>query len=181
MNSTRNNTSWKSLFYYLLAHCLATVMLQRRQWQPTPVFLPRECRGQRSLVGCCPWDRTESDTTEATQHACMHWRRKWQSTPVFLPRESQGQRSLVGCRLWGHTESDTSEATKQQHQQHIVIQSDKVDLTIKQRKGNFIFSIESCYRSLWSPPHIHKNQGKNVYICHIFLPFTQQLNKNYAK
>ena len=38
----------------------------RRKWQPTPVLLPRESRGQRSLVGCCPWGRTESDMTEAT-------------------------------------------------------------------------------------------------------------------
>ena len=29
------------------------------------VFLPRESHGQRSLVGCCPWDSTESDMTEA--------------------------------------------------------------------------------------------------------------------
>ena len=43
----------------------------RRKWQPTPVFLPRESCGQRSLVGCCPQGRTESDTTEATQHACL--------------------------------------------------------------------------------------------------------------
>ena len=64
-----------------------------------------------SLVGCCPWGCTESDTTEATQRACVHWRRKWQPSPVFLPGESQGQRSLVGCRLWGRTESDTTEAT----------------------------------------------------------------------
>ena len=34
--------------------------------QPTPVFLPRESQGWGSLVGCCPWGRTESDTTEAT-------------------------------------------------------------------------------------------------------------------
>ena len=27
---------------------------------------------RRSLVGCCPWGRTESDTNEATQHACVH-------------------------------------------------------------------------------------------------------------
>ena len=27
---------------------------RRRKWQPTPVFLPRESHGQRSLVGCCP-------------------------------------------------------------------------------------------------------------------------------
>ena len=38
----------------------------RREWQPIPVFLPRESHEQRSLVGCCPWGRTESDTTEAT-------------------------------------------------------------------------------------------------------------------
>ena len=25
----------------------------RRKWQPTPVFLPGESQGQRSLVGCC--------------------------------------------------------------------------------------------------------------------------------
>ena len=38
----------------------------RRKWQPTPVFLPGESQGRRSLVGCCLWGRTESDTTEAT-------------------------------------------------------------------------------------------------------------------
>ena len=37
---------------------------RRRWWQPTPVFLPGESCGRRSLVGCCPWGRTESDTTE---------------------------------------------------------------------------------------------------------------------
>ena len=36
------------------------------KWQPTPVFLRGESQGQRSLVGCCLWDCTESDTTEAT-------------------------------------------------------------------------------------------------------------------
>ena len=33
---------------------------------PTPVFLPGESQGRWSLVGCCLWGRTESDTTEAT-------------------------------------------------------------------------------------------------------------------
>ena len=33
------------------------------------VFLPGESHGQRSLVGCRLWGRTESDMTEATQHA----------------------------------------------------------------------------------------------------------------
>ena len=36
----------------------------RRKWQPTPVFLPREFHGQRSLVGCSPCGCKELDTTE---------------------------------------------------------------------------------------------------------------------
>ena len=38
---------------------------RRRKWQPTPVFLPGESQGQRSLMGCRLWGCTESDTTEA--------------------------------------------------------------------------------------------------------------------
>ena len=45
---------------------LFTFMHWRRKWQPTPVFLPGESQGQRSLVGCRLWGRTEPDTTEAT-------------------------------------------------------------------------------------------------------------------
>ena len=37
----------------------------RREWQPTPVFLPRESLGQRSLAGYSPWGRKDSDTSEA--------------------------------------------------------------------------------------------------------------------
>ena len=36
----------------------------RRKWQPTPVFLPGESHGQRSLVGYSPCSCKESDTTE---------------------------------------------------------------------------------------------------------------------
>ena len=49
------------------ATSLFTCMPWRRKWQPTPVLLPGESQGRWSLVGCCLWDRTESDTTEATQ------------------------------------------------------------------------------------------------------------------
>ena len=36
----------------------------RRQWHPTPVLLPGKSHGQRSLEGCSPWGREESDTTK---------------------------------------------------------------------------------------------------------------------
>ena len=35
-----------------------------RQWHPTPVLWPGKSHGWRSLVGCSPWGRKESDTTE---------------------------------------------------------------------------------------------------------------------
>ena len=36
----------------------------RRKWQATPVLLPGKSHGRRSLVGCNPWGREKSDTTE---------------------------------------------------------------------------------------------------------------------
>ena len=36
----------------------------RRQWHPTPVLLPGKSHGRRSLVGCTPWSRKESEMTE---------------------------------------------------------------------------------------------------------------------
>ena len=49
----------------------------RRKWQPTPVFLPGESQGRRSLVGCCLWGRTELDTTEAT------WQQQQQHKGIY--------------------------------------------------------------------------------------------------
>ena len=40
------------------------------QWQPTPVFLPGESHGWRSLVGCSPWGRWGSDMTEQLHFHC---------------------------------------------------------------------------------------------------------------
>ena len=45
---------------------------RRRQWQPTPVLLPGKFHGRRSLVGCSPWGRKESDMTE---HLHFHFSR----------------------------------------------------------------------------------------------------------
>jgi len=45
---------------------LFTFIHWRRKWQPTPVCLPGESQGRGSLLGCCLWGRTESDTTDTT-------------------------------------------------------------------------------------------------------------------
>ena len=43
----------------------ARKILWRKAWQPTPIFLPGESHGQRSLAGYSPWGCKESDITEA--------------------------------------------------------------------------------------------------------------------
>ena len=60
----------------------------RKSWQPTPVFLPVEFHGQRSLAGYSPWGHKELDTTEQLSLLTIYWRREWQPTPVFLPGKS---------------------------------------------------------------------------------------------
>ena len=61
----------------------------RRKWQPTPVFLPGESHGQRSMMGYSPWGHKESDTTE-------------QLTLSYLLTDSfnkQGRRIVLTCIL----------------------------------------------------------------------------------
>ena len=58
-----------SCFFLSIQLSASHTLYWRRKWlllQPTPVFLPGESQGQRSLVGCRLWGRTESDTTEST-------------------------------------------------------------------------------------------------------------------
>ena len=42
-----------------------------KKWQPTPVFLPGESHGPRSLVGYSSWGHQESDTTERLALKCL--------------------------------------------------------------------------------------------------------------
>ena len=55
---------------------------QRRAWQPTPVFLPGEFHGQRSLMGYSPWGHKESAMTEQLTHK--------EAQKSFPPRDFSG-------------------------------------------------------------------------------------------
>ena len=58
-------TSWlKGTFRAVLELDISSILFRRRQWHPTPVLLPGKSHGRRSLVGCSPWGREESDTIE---------------------------------------------------------------------------------------------------------------------
>ena len=86
---------------------------RRRQWQATPVLLPRKSHGWRSMVGYSPWGRYESDTTEqlhfhtmekavATHSSVLAWRLPGTAEPGWLP-------SMVSHRV-GHDWSDLAAA-----------------------------------------------------------------------
>ena len=82
----------------------------------SPLQLPGELHGQRSLVGYIPHGITDSWTRLSDTHTFnapspggsvvknlpgngagkIPWRKKWQPTPVFLPGKSHGQKSPVG-------------------------------------------------------------------------------------
>ena len=72
---------------------LFTFMPWRRKWQPTPVFLPGESRGQGSLVGCCLWGHTESDLTEVTQQ-----QQQQQGPTGGFPGGTSGKEPTCQCR-----------------------------------------------------------------------------------
>ena len=58
----------------------------RREWQPTPVFLPEESHGQRSLVGYSPWGHKQLDMTEQlTLFTLLFWFQSSSSQHDYLP------------------------------------------------------------------------------------------------
>ena len=90
---------------------------RRRQWHPTPVLLPGESQGQRSLVGCSPWGFEESDRLSdftftfyfyalekemATHSSILAWRIPGTEEPGRLPS--------TGLHRVGHDWSDLTAA-----------------------------------------------------------------------
>ena len=68
MKGIKEDTNrWRNIPCSWIGRINIVYTTQRRQWQPTPIFLPGKSHGQRSLVGCSPWGHEESDMTEQTR------------------------------------------------------------------------------------------------------------------
>ena len=98
------------------------IVSRRRKWHPTPVFLPGESHGRRSLVGCSPWvakSRTRlSDFTftfhfhtlekeMATHSSVLAWRISGTEEPGGLPS--------LGSHRVGHDWNDLAAAAVAGH------------------------------------------------------------------
>ena len=55
---------------------LGREILQVREWQPTPVFLPLKSHGQRSLEGYSPWSH------KRIRHALANKQKKFKAVIV---------------------------------------------------------------------------------------------------
>ena len=60
----------KQVFFFYNVRCFSLLLTSikmefcsRKEWQSSPIFLPGEFHGQRSLEGCGPWGHKESNTT----------------------------------------------------------------------------------------------------------------------
>ena len=92
---------------------LFTFMHWRRKWQPTPVFLPGESQGWRSLVGCRLWvtqSRTRlkrlsssSRTTTRVFAICLWCCRCWPLTPPEWNSEWRVRHSVLQGNWWNRS------------------------------------------------------------------------------
>ena len=93
-----------------------------RVWQPTPVFLPGESHGWRSLEGYTPCYCKESVTTEATEHAEHTCKQRFKTktgknknqkstSSWFWRQEVRGSRCGQGWILLGAPRGNPSQAS----------------------------------------------------------------------
>ena len=122
--------------------------------QPTPVLLPGKSHGRRGLVGCSPWGRTESDTTEWLHfHFSLSCIGKGNGTPLQCsclenPRDGRAWWAAVS----GVTQSRTrlKQLSSSMHFLARVSQKWCILLTVAYED---IHSVYTCYYrgcSLWS-------------------------------
>ena len=71
-------------------------LVQRRQWQPTPVLLPGKSHGWRSLLGCSPWGHEESRHLVSNLTFIFHF--------YALEKEMATHSSVLAWRIPGTAE-----------------------------------------------------------------------------
>ena len=86
-----------------------SLLHRRRQWQPTPVLLPRKSHGRRSLVGCSPRGHEESDMTERLHfHFSLSCIGEGNGNPLQCScLENSRDRGAWGAAVYGVAQSRT--------------------------------------------------------------------------
>ena len=152
---------------------LFTFMHWRRKWQPTPVFLPGESHGQRSLVGCRLWI-AQSQTWLKRLSSSSSSSRAGDTTSRFTYKETEAQR---GYAAQGRTKIWTQE---------IWIQSHAPTHDFSSERGNWDSHLNTCLLFLCFPSsHNPHNFGSEkvgfLFFLFLFdwdLPYVEHLDNN---
>ena len=90
-------------------HIRVHFMHCRRQWHPTPMFLPGESQGRGSLVGCSAWGSSELGKTEQLHfHFSLSCTGEGYSTPLQCScLENPRDRGAWWAAIYGVTQSQT--------------------------------------------------------------------------
>ena len=106
-------SSMTSRIVLLPRNCL---YYEKDLWHPTPVLLPGKSHGWRSLVGCRPWGREESDTTERLHfHFSLSCIGEGNGNPLqcsCLENPRDGGLPSMGSHRVGHNWSDLAVAVR---------------------------------------------------------------------
>ena len=135
---------------------LSTDFPWRRKWQPTPVFLPGELHGHRSLADYSPWDGKQSDTTELLTlgrgQRCPHGallhpaEARWSMQPA--PRARRAQKTPQKQPALKHRFKDVSASS------NVKASSTKLPARWKPKSRNHVINKDASstikYKILWS-------------------------------
>ena len=107
-NKTTHSSQPVPLSQWTFCAC-ALVSCVCRKWHPTPVLLPGESHGRRSLVGCSPWGRYESGMTERLHfHFSLSGTGEGNGNPLQCScLENPRDRGLCWAAVYGVAQSRT--------------------------------------------------------------------------
>ena len=108
-NFTSSFSTGMSFMHFSCLIDLTRPSSQKRWWHPTPVLLPGKSHGQRSLVGCSPWRRKESDTIEWLHfHFSLSYIGEGNGNPLQCScLENPRDRGAWWAAIYGVTQSGT--------------------------------------------------------------------------
>ena len=137
------------------------IIVQRRQWHPTPVLLPGKSHGWRSLVGCSPCGREESDMTEQLHfHFSLSCIGEGNGNPLqFSCLENPRDGEAWWASIYGVAQSRTQLKQLSSSSSYIIVREENKGLpwlscTKGKQREKLIDSI--------LPQFLHSSQGKPI-------------------
>ena len=135
---------------------------QRRQWHPTPVFLPGKSHGWRSLVGYSPRGREESDMTERLHfHFSLSCTREGNGSPLqYSCLENPRDEGAWWAAVYGITQSWTWLMWLSSSSSMVESEEELKSLLMKVKEKSKKVGLNSTFRKLRSWHLVPSPHGK---------------------